>query len=358
MERDGKGQGHKSFPESSVKNLFSSASKVKTEDGAEPPHKRTKSRDKDDEDNVYFCINFEKADQILRDVVITDSLRNRFADETIGLIAESVVRLTSSMTVPGSPLSSAASFDTIARNMSSVTLSKEELQSCLDVLAEETDFGIKPVERLAGGGMFCVDSLRVMTKIVEALLAAVIEQKFGGRYARVFRILLVHKSLPHKVVEENALMPPKDCKEIIFTLVREGFVKTNYYTRTVDYAPAKTHFLFSIDLEQVVRRVIGVCCHSIVAAITRRNHEYDSNRHLIERKAHVDHQVALLELQEGAEQQIDDLRATFTPRDLEVIAAAERASRKLQLAEIQVEESLFILQSWLNLKLTAESIKD
>ena len=343
--------------ESCIRDLFAAAAKVKREDGSEPPAKRAKSNN-DDVPTFYFQLNYEKADQLLRDGIIVESLRNRFSDENVAAVAESLIRLSSAVTAPASPLSCSVSVDAIVRDLTSASLSESEVQSCLDVLVEEAECGVKAVERLAGGGMYSMDALRVMTKIVGSAVAVMIEQKFGGRYARVFRILLAHKSLPQKVVEENALMPPKDCKEIIFALVREGFVKTNYYSRTLDYAPTKTHFLFSIDLEQVARRVIGVCSHAIVSAIKRRNHEHDSNRLLIERKGHVDQQVALLEQEAGAEQQVVDLRATFTARDLELVSAAENAFRKLQLAETQVEETLFTLNSWLKLKHTAESIKD
>lgn len=345
------------FNESRIKELFTVATKVKTE-GDVPPAKRVKtSSDPSHSQSVHFRLNFEKADQILRDRIMTASLKKRFADDSIADVAESLTRLSSVLTDPASPMSCSVSVDAIARDLASTSLTGPQVQSCLDVLVEDTECGIKPVERLAGGGMYGVDVLKIMTKIVGSAIAAMIEQKYGGRYARVFRILLTHGSLPQKVVEEKALMPPKDCKEIIFTLVQEGYVKTNYYSRSVDYAPTKTHFLFSIDLEQVARRAIGVCSHAIVSAIKRRSHEYDKNRLLIERKVHVDQQVAILEQESGTEQQVDDLRSTFTGRDLELVAAAESAFRKLQLAEMQVEETLFILHSWLKLKHMADTIK-
>ena len=343
--------------EETVTELFRRAASVKEEASERPTRRVRRSSSTEDGSSVYFQVDYAKADQMLRDELLIKSLKNRFLDENVAVVAESLVRLSSKLPQPTCATSSSVALESLVRDVSGKGVSEMEVKSCLDVLTEASDCGIRAVERLAGGGIFHLDILTTLTRITEAMIAMVVEQKFGSRCARVWRIVLSEKGLPQKLVEEKALMPPKDCKEIMFTLVREGFVRTDYYSRTVDFAPAKTHFLFSVDLEQVVRRVIGHCCHAIACAITRRNHEYDSNRLLIERKAHVDQQVSLLSLEEDAQQQIEDLLATFTSRDLELVGSAENAFRKLQLAELQVEEMLFVLQSWLRLKLTSEAVK-
>lgn len=347
-----------SISEPLIKELFQSAAAVKTEVADDPPAKKVKRESPDNGSSVYFSVNYEKADQMLRDALIITSLRNRFSDESTAAVAESLVRLSSKLSVPGSPMSSTVTVEAIANDLAALGLNESDVRSCLSVLVEEADSGVKAVERLAGGGLYAVDALHVLQRLVEATVASIIEQKYGARYARVFRIVLAHKAQPQKLIEENALMPPKDCKEIIFTLLRDGLIKTNYYTRTADYAPGKTHFLFSIDLEQVARRIMSTCCHAITNVITRRHFEHENNRLLIERKSHVDTLVAQLEQQEDTEQQVQDLTATFSSRDLELIASAERAFQKLQLAELQVEETLFTLQTWLQLKQRSEAIKE
>lgn len=344
--------------ESMIKELFQSAAIVKTEVADDPAVKRVKTESPADSSSVYFSVNYDKADQMLRDAVIISSLRNRFNDESVAAVAESLVRLSSKLSVPGSPMSSSVTVESIINDLKELGLSEADVRSCLNVLVEEPDSGIRAVERLAGGGLYAVDALHVLQRVVEATVASMIEQKYGSRYARVFRIVQANKSQPQKLIEENALMPPKDCKEIIFTLLRDGLVRTNYYTRTADYAPGKTHFLFSIDLEQVSRRLMSTCCHAIINVIKRRHFEHDSNRLLIERKSHVDALIAQLQAQEDTEQQVEDLKATFSTRDLELIDSAERAFRKLQMAELQVEETLFTLQTWLQLKLCSETIKE
>lgn len=341
-----------------IVDLFIKAS-PSTQEAAEPPVKKAKRLhhvEPTQDMSLYFNVNTDKADQMLRDECIVEGLKNRLVDDDMAMVAEVLIRRSSELTTPDSTTSTVRT-ECVVRDAMAKGLSEMQVRSCLSALVEETDTGLRMEERLAGGGSYSVDALQAMTRLVEETVASIVEHKFGSRYSRVWRILLKGKRMPQKLVEEKALMPPKDCKEIMFTLVREGFLATSYYTRSADYAPGKTLFLFGVDLEQVTRKLLAVCLHAIACAMTRRSHEYDSRRLLIERKAHVEQQISLLQQQPDTEQQVQDLRATFTPRDLELITGAENAFRRLQLAQLQAHDTFFILHSWLSMKIAADAIK-
>lgn len=156
------------------------------------------------------------------------------------------------------------------------------------------------------------------------------------------------------MVEELAMMPPRDCKEMLFTLVKSGFLRTNYYSKAIDYMPAKSHYIFVVDWDQVTRMVMNTCFKTILNCGRRREHEFQQNKLLIEKKSYVEQQISQLALQEGTEQQISDLQGSFTENDLRVIEASEHASRKLHVAELQADQTLFLLETWLGMKIEKE----
>lgn len=97
--------------------------------------------------------------------------------------------------------------------------------------------------------------------------------------------------------------------------------------------------------------MIQRCYLSIFNAITRRIHETESNKALLDRKSFIDAIIANLKTQEQTEEiesQIQELEDQFSTHEKQLIVKIGNSSNKLEQSELQVDETLFILQAWLN----------
>jgi DNA-directed RNA polymerase III subunit RPC3 len=81
------------------------------------------------------------------------------------------------------------------------------------------------------GATFIVASLTPATYLkncsevlCRTALECIVRERFGSKACRVFRLLLMKKMLEQKQVSDMAMIPAKEAKEILYTLLAEGFV--------------------------------------------------------------------------------------------------------------------------------------
>jgi len=85
---------------------------------------------------------------------------------------------------------------------------------------------------------------------------AVIRSRFGSLALRIFR-LLSHSQLEQKQVADNSLVPVKDTRDILYKLLKCGYVQMQEVARTHDHAPSRTSYLWRVDfgaVDAVIRR--------------------------------------------------------------------------------------------------------
>lgn len=334
-----------------IRTFFEEA-RVSQEDkeSSDPPASKKRKKE-NSSDKVFWKINFKHFDQALVYAQITTGVRGRFGDERVSAVAKSFLSISSSksttLQTTTDPAFRSDIYD-VARKETESAMQEDEFSGCLSMLVESSDGIVSCYDEDLGGGKYCFEVLKSLERMVESLVSTVVEQKFGSKFSRVFRIILTQKLFPQKRIEEAAMLPPKDCRDVIFTLAKDGFVKTNYYSKFPDYLPAKTHYVYRVDLESVVRMLIATCHKAVLNTIQRRHSE--QNQQLIDKKRHINQIIEDLRQQEGTEQQINDLENLFTSHDQEVLAAAETAIRKCHLAELQTDDTCLVLESWLKLR--------
>ncbi len=55
-------------------------------------------------------------------------------------------------------------------------------------------------------------------------MECIVRERFGSKAFRVFRLLLLKTMLDQKQVADMVMMPSKEAKEILYTLLAENFV--------------------------------------------------------------------------------------------------------------------------------------
>ena len=98
-----------------------------------------------------------------------------------------------------------------------------------------------------------------MELICRATLESIVRERFGSKPLRIFRLLSLKQHLEQKQVSDMALVPNKEAKEILYSLLSENFISLQEIPRSTDYAPSRTFYLFSVNLQQVARMVLQRC---------------------------------------------------------------------------------------------------
>ena len=103
------------------------------------------------------------------------------------------------------------------------------------------------------------DFHHVSELLCKTTIESVVRERFGSKCFRVFRLLLLKKVLEQKQVADMAMIPSREAKEMLYSLLAESFVTLQEVPRTPDYAPSRTFYLFSFNLPHVARIVLERC---------------------------------------------------------------------------------------------------
>lgn len=95
-----------------------------------------------------------------------------------------------------------------------------------------------------------------LTHIAQVQVAeTTIKERFGMVACRIFRLLINTPQLEQKQVSEMAMVPLKDCREILGKLLKHEYVRMQEVARTADHAPSRTSYLWKVDLPSVLSKI-------------------------------------------------------------------------------------------------------
>jgi DNA-directed RNA polymerase III subunit RPC3 len=327
---------------------------VKTEsESEEPPKKKSKIDNSEQNDsNIYWKINLSRFHQYLRDQIIVDAIKTHYDDHIAGEIARIILRLsevnTHSLASMTSPLSK---HDIIREAIKEKVCSHEtQVEQYLHCFQEDVNFRFISKTEDRGDGMYCVNIMRTIDKLFEDSLSSIVQNRYCSKSARIYRLLLEKKYLQQKQIEEYAMIPAKEAKQLTYNLYVDNMLKVLQCPKTSDYAPSRTYFLFSIDKTEVCCDVLQRSYKSVFNAITRRLKEVQQHKVLLERKNFIDALISRLQHQQSfqdVEQQIQDLRDSFTTHDSELLEKVNNNVKKLEQSELQIDDTIFLFQTWL-----------
>lgn len=78
-------------------------------------------------------------------------------------------------------------------------------------------------------------TLRPGAKVYPVLLCS---SRFGSRCARIFRLVLQKKHLEQKQVEDFAMIPAKEAKDMLYKMLSENFISLQVATALVENFPS------------------------------------------------------------------------------------------------------------------------
>jgi len=158
----------------------------------------------------------------------------------------------------------------------------ETLESTLQGMADDLQEALVTYLGESGpaGTSYCANIARMVDFARMTELDGTISRRFNEVGLRVFRILLMRGAQEQKAVAEQAMVPVKEAREVLYQMMALGFVQMFTLPKTSDHAPSKSFFLFEIDLPKLYKRVGADLYHAAFNLRKRLDHEKELEREL------------------------------------------------------------------------------
>lgn len=333
---------------------FHSLISVKKEHGAEDaeidnaeaverPTKKLKTNESDESTMSSDCwyLNFEKFEHHLRGDMVAELIRSFYDDINAGEIAKLIyLNMDKGQMITRNQIVTKALDQDICDTATEVDVYLRLFDQDLD------NRFIYRVESTGDGGRFTINAYNVFHHLIKETFSTIVNNYYGDKSSRIFRLLLLKKYLQQKQIGELAMISVKDAKERLSTLFKDGLVRILQFTKAPDYAPMKTSFVVTVDLNELCLTFKNKCYHSLYSIACRRDHEYQTNRTLIEKKILVD---AIIENLKGSNQddQMNDLDQTFSTHEQQTLKKYDMVTKKIEHCELEIDRTLFLIDTYL-----------
>ena len=200
----------------------------------------------------------------------------------------------------------------------------------------------------AGGGQFMINYENVFKNLACSTLDSIVLEKFGSKALRLFRLTRMKLCLEQDRMQQLSMIPAKEAKIHAFRLLKHNFLQIQELRKgTAIAAPVKSFFVFHVDLNQVIRTALQICYKGLYNTLMRREHELAENGRLLEKELQITTLFNDLKQAGADEMQLADVDGLITRPERTLLAKIHSMSNQLTLAEMQVDESILILETYL-----------
>ncbi|KAM9806404.1 DNA-directed RNA polymerase III subunit RPC3 isoform X1 [Syngnathus typhle] len=306
------------------------------------------------DEGIYWQVNFERFHLHFRDQAIVTAVANKL-DQTGGEIVRTMLRMSEVTTPPDAACTKPLSANEIFRSLpAAYTVPRQVLDQYLTLLVDDPmEFVGKAGE--SGGGLYVVNLHRVLSNLARATLESVVQERFGSRSARIFRLLLKKKHLEQKQVEDFAMIPAKEAKDMLYTLLSQNLVQLQEIPKTPDFAPSRTFYLYTVNQLSTARMLLQNCYKTVANLIHRRLFETSNNKRLLEKSQRIEAILASLQAGGAEAEQLTEVEEMITAPEKQQLDSLRLHINKLDSAENQVDETIFLLETYINTTTAASS---
>ncbi|XP_041843125.1 DNA-directed RNA polymerase III subunit RPC3 isoform X2 [Melanotaenia boesemani] len=306
------------------------------------------------DEGIYWQVNFERFHLYFRDQAIISAVANKL-DQTSSEIVRTMLRMSEVTTSPTATCTKPLSANEIFRSLpASYNIPRQILDQYLTLLVDDPmEFVGKAGE--SGGGMYVVNLHRALANLARATLESVVQERFGSRSARIFRLLLRKHHLEQKQVEDFAMIPAKEAKDMLYTLLSQNLVQLQEIPKTPDYAPSRTFYLYNVNQLPTARMLLQNCYKTIANLIDRRLFESKESKRLLEKSQRIEAILASLQASGAEPEQLTEVEEMITAPEKQQLDSLRLHVNKLDSAENQVDETIFLLESYISSTATSAS---
>ncbi|KAI1715594.1 RNA polymerase III subunit RPC82 helix-turn-helix domain-containing protein [Ditylenchus destructor] len=151
-------------------------------------------------------------------------------------------------------------------------------------------------------------------------------------------------------IEKHAMLSAKEAKQTCYALVDNNFITTRQIAKTNDFAPARTFYLYSVAMSQILGSMIALTTGALRNVIRRRMFEAHKYQALTDRNDKLENIIininAAPELDEEAKKEeiMEVQKLYMTDGDRAELEKFKRAQTTFCSTEIELERVLFIFQ--------------
>ncbi|XP_056300420.1 DNA-directed RNA polymerase III subunit RPC3 [Pseudoliparis swirei] len=297
------------------------------------------------DERICWQVNFERFHLHFRDQAIISAVVNKL-DQMSSEIVRTMLRMSEVTTSPTAAYTKPLSANEIFRSLpTSYNIPRPILDQYLTLLVDDPmEFVGKSGE--SGGGMFVVNLHRALANLARATLESVVQERFGSRSARIFRLLLRKRHLEQKQVEDFAMIPAKEAKDMLYTLLSQNLVQLQEIPKTPDFAPSRTFYLYTVNQLPTARMLLQNCYKTVGNLIERRLFESKESKRLLEKSQRIEAILASLQASGAEPEQLTEVEEMITATEKQQLEALRLHINKLDSAENQVDESIFLIESY------------
>lgn len=299
------------------------------------------------DEGIYWQVNFERFHQYFRDQAIITAVANKL-DKTSSEIVRTMLRMSEVTTSPSASCTRPLSANEIFRSLPvGYNIARPILDQYLTLLVDDPmEFVGKAGE--SGGGMFVVNLHRSLANLARATLESAVQERFGSRSARIFRLLLRKRHLEQKQVEDFAMIPAKEAKDMLYTLLSQNLVQLQEVPKTPDYAPSRTFYLYTVNQLPTARMLLQNSFKTVANLIERRLFETRESKRLLEKSQRIEAILASLQASGAEPEQLTEVEEMITAPEKQQLDSLKLHINKLDSAENQVDDTIFVLESYIN----------
>ncbi|NXY57814.1 RPC3 polymerase, partial [Callaeas wilsoni] len=305
------------------------------------------------DDGIYWQVNLERFHQHFRDQALVSAIASRM-DQTSSEVVRTMLRMSEVTTASGASHTQPLSSNEIFRSLpAGYNIGKQVLDQYLALLADDPlEFVGKSGD--SGGGTYTVKvmwgpgaSWAPPSPFPHPSLIPLLLHRFGSRCARIFRLLLRKKHLEQKQVEDFAMIPAKEAKDMLYRMLSENLVSLQEIPKTPDHAPSRTFYLYTVNVMAAARMLLHRCYKSVANLMERRQHEMRENKRLLEKSQRVEAILASMQATGAEAAQLHEVEEMITGPERQQLETLKRNVNKIDASENQVDETIFVLESFI-----------
>ena len=109
-----------------------------------------------------------------------------------------------------------------------------------------------------------------------------VKNKFGRNGCRIFRILLKLRMLEQKTITEKAMLAVAETRELLYRMLPLEYISLQEISRTPEHAPSRSFYLWTVQMDRVIRAVQCGLFQCAMRLRMRLAHELKAERKLVE----------------------------------------------------------------------------
>lgn len=331
----------------------------------EDSSRKRKAAAPDRDADIYWRINWSRFDRHIRDDMVLELLVPKnspngarwisVCQQTVTAILKANETRSSSLTANSSAPIAVMDIMRCVRDHG-LTVERNDVEWALRCLTEDSR-GVLRKAGDSGGGLFLIDFERAVNLISQAHIESLIREQLETKAVRIFRLLQARGHLEEDHIEKLTMLSSKETRELLYAMMDEGYVFNKPVGRTNDFTPARTFYLYNVNMPRTVRGLVEYTCKMMRNLMMRRKHEDEQHKRLTDRKLMVLDIIDQIRAdatkdEETTEQECLEVEETYLPAaDKAKLEQFIKANTLMMSSECELERTLFTLRLYMRFAL-------